>query len=107
QMTAAAHDFETVILSKESSPARCQCRARALRPSALVDMTSSAHIPRRKYLLNIGNTEHDNRCPMQTPRNKRRKFASVASAASARRRLFSNSGKDVVIAPRPVTADLH
>src|SRR5262245_61392622 len=50
------------------------------------------------------NTAHDNRfeCPMQTPRNKRRKFASAASASSARRRLFSNSGKDGVIAPRPM-----
>jgi len=50
------------------------------------------------------NTAHDNRfeCPMQIPRNKRRKLASAASASSARRRLFSNSGKGSVIAPRPM-----
>ena len=50
-------------------------------------------------------TAHDNsfEYPMQTPRNKRRKFASAASASSARRRLFSNSGKDGLIAPRPMT----
>jgi hypothetical protein len=51
------------------------------------------------------NTAHDNRfeCPMEISRNKRRKFASAASASSARRRLFSNAGNGM-IAPRPMTA---
>jgi hypothetical protein len=52
------------------------------------------------------NTAHDKDLSAQCrlPETKGGSFASAPSASSARRRLFSNSGKDGLIAPRPMTA---